>query len=63
MNLEGLRAVQNIRSKVKGHSGSSEGNAIAQDALTKHGTYGEHFKHLCGLIVDDLQRIESALGA
>jgi hypothetical protein len=62
VTLEGLRRVQSIRSKVKGHSGSSEGKAIAQDALAKHGTYGEHFKHLCELIVDDLQRIESALG-
>jgi hypothetical protein len=63
VTLEGLRTVQFIRSKVKGHSGSSEGRAIAQDALAKHGTYGEHFKHLCKLVVDDLQRIETALSA
>jgi hypothetical protein len=63
VNLKGLRTVQDIRSKVKGHSGSSEGKAIAQDALAKHGTYGEHFKHLCELIVDDLQRVAAALGA
>jgi hypothetical protein len=63
VTLEGLRAVQYIRSKVKGHSGSSKGKAIARDALAKHGTYGGHFKHLCELIVGDLQRIESALGA
>jgi hypothetical protein len=59
--LEGFRAVQYIRSKVKGHSGSSEGKAIVQDVLTQHGTYAEHFKQLCALIVYDLQRIESAL--
>ncbi|MDG4879223.1 hypothetical protein P9273_29530 [Mesorhizobium sp. WSM4935] len=59
--LEGLRAVQYIRSKVKGHSGSSEGKAIVQDVLTQHGTYAEHFKQLCALIVYDLRRIESAL--
>jgi hypothetical protein len=63
VTLKGLRTVQNIRSKVKGHSGSSEGKTMAQDALAKHGTYGEHFKHLCELIVHDLQRVESALGA
>jgi hypothetical protein len=63
VTLEGLRTMQYIRSKVKGHSGSSEGKAIAQEALGKHGTYGEHFKYLCELIVDDLQSIESALGA
>jgi hypothetical protein len=59
--LDGLRRVQHIRSKVKGHAGSSEGKVIAHDALAKHGTYGEHFKHLCELIVRDLERVESVL--
>lgn len=59
--LDGLRRVQHIRSKVKGHAGSSEGKALAQEALAKHGTYGEHFKHICELIVQDLERIESVL--
>jgi len=59
--LVGLRRVQHIRSKVKGHAGSSEGKFIAQDALAKHGTYGEHFKHICALIVRDLERVESVL--
>lgn len=58
VRLEGLRTVQSIRSKVKGHSGSSQGETIARDAIRKHGTYGAHFKHLCELIVKDLQRIE-----
>lgn len=59
--LEGLRMVQYIRSKAKGHASGSEGKAIAQEALAKHGTYGEHFKHLCKLLVDDLHRVEAAL--
>lgn len=59
--LDGLRRVQHIRSKVKGHAGSSEGKTLAQDALAKHGTYAEHFKHLCELIVRDLERVESVL--
>ncbi|MGO9362537.1 MAG: hypothetical protein ACLP02_03630 [Rhodomicrobium sp.] len=63
VTLEGLRTVQCIRSKVKGHSGSSEGKAIAQDAIAKHGTYGEHFNHVCKLIVCDLEKIEAALSA
>jgi hypothetical protein len=63
VTLHGLRAVQHIRSKVKGHSGGSEGKAIAQEALSRHGTYGAHFNHLCQLIVDDLQTIESVLEA
>lgn len=62
VTLEGLRTVQYIRSKVKGHSGGSEGKTIAQDALAKHGTYAEHFKYLCKLIVDDLKKIEATLG-
>lgn len=63
VTLEGLRIVQRIRSKVKGHSGSSEGKVIAYDAIAKHGTYGEHFKSVCKLIVGNLQRIEAALSA
>lgn len=63
VTLEGLRTVQYIRSKVKGHSAGSEGKAIVQDVVARHGTYAEHFKHLCALIVDDLQRIEAALSA
>ena len=59
--LNGLRRAQHIRSKVKGHAGSSEAKIIAQDALAKHGTYGEHFKHLCESIVGDLERVESVL--
>jgi hypothetical protein len=31
--LDGLRRVQHIRSKVKGHAGSSEGKILAQEAL------------------------------
>lgn len=61
VTLEGLRTVQYIRSKVKGHSGGSEGKAIVQDVLAKHGTYAEHFSQLCALIAGDLHRIESAL--
>lgn len=63
VNLEGLRSVQHIRSKVKGHAGSSEAKSIVQDAIAKHGSYGEHFKQLCALVVNDLQSIESALSA
>ena len=61
IKLQGLRTVQHIRSKVKGHSGSSEGKAIAQDAIIKHGSYNEHFKHVCKLTIRDLEEIESAL--
>jgi hypothetical protein len=59
--LEGLRRVQHIRSKVKGHAGSSEGKALAHDALAKHGTYAGHFNHLCEQIVQDLETLETVL--
>ncbi len=61
LRLEGLRTVQFIRSKVKGHSGSTKGQEFAQTAIAKHGTYAEHFKAVCAMIVDDLRKIESAL--
>lgn len=61
VKLEGLRTVQHIRSKVRGHSSGTEGKAIAYDVLEKHGTYASHFSQLCVLVVKDLQRIEGAL--
>lgn len=61
VKLEGLRTIQYIRSKVKGHSGSTEGKKIAEDALNTYGTYAEHFKAVCSMVVDDLKKIEGAL--
>lgn len=58
--LDGLRAVQLIRSKVKGHAGSSEGKELAREALATYGSYAEHFRHLCNLVVVDLERVEAA---
>jgi hypothetical protein len=61
VNLQGLRTVQSIRSKVKGHSGSSEGKEIALKALAEHGTYAEHFKAVCTIVVDELRKIEDVM--
>ncbi len=61
VTLCGLKAVQSIRSKVKGHAGSSEGKQLAKEALDNHGSYAEHFKHLCTLVVTDLERVQAAL--
>ncbi len=60
VTLEGLRTVQAIRSKVRGHAGSSEGKELAQAALATHGSYGEHFKHICTLVVTDLESVQAA---
>ena len=55
--LEGLRTVQAIRSKAKGHSGSSRAK-LAQDALKHHETFAAHFEHICNKVENDLNGIE-----
>lgn len=62
IRLEGLRSVQLIRSKAKGHSGSLEGQALANDAITQHGTFAEHFKSICEQVVGELLTIDERLG-
>ena len=57
--LVGLRTVQHLRSKTKGHVGGSEAEVIAQQALLDHDTFSNHFKHICGLVVEDLATIET----
>ena len=59
--LAGLRAVQLIRTKAKGHSGGSEGKKLAADALKQHETFGAHFEHVCGVVASELERIERSL--
>jgi hypothetical protein len=56
--LDGLRTVQLIRSKVKGHSGSSQAMELAQAALKQHETFAAHFEHVCKKVGDELKRIE-----
>ncbi len=56
--LEGLRAVQNIRNKVKGHPGGKDAANLSQAALMEHGTYSSHFNETCRKVVDELKRIE-----
>ncbi len=56
--LVGLRTVQLLRSKAKGHSGGSEAEQLAQDALIEHETYGNHFRHICTQVAEELEKIE-----
>jgi hypothetical protein len=56
--LEGFRLVQHLRSKVKGHVGGSDAEALAQQAVTEHETFGKHFKYVCQIVVDDLETVE-----
>lgn len=61
--LVGLRTVQQIRSKAKGHASGREGAELAKNALTEHGSYGAHFEHVCALVADELGMIERVLSA
>lgn len=58
VSMTGLRKAQAIRSKVKGHAGSSEGQQMADDAISEHGSFAQHFRHVCGLISAELEMIE-----
>lgn len=59
--LDGLRTVQLLRSKAKGHAGGSEAEQLAQDALMEHETFGNHFRHVCTQVADDLETIEQLM--
>lgn len=56
--LVGLRTVQLLRSKAKGHAGGSEAHQLAQDALAEHETFANHFQHVCSQIANELETIE-----
>lgn len=56
--LVGLRNVQLLRSKAKGHVGGSEAQQLAQDALMEHETFANHFEHVCAQVADELATIE-----
>lgn len=56
--LVGLRNVQLLRSKAKGHAGGSEAQQLAQDALMVHETFANHFEHVCAQVADELATIE-----
>lgn len=59
--LSALRSIQHIRSKVKGHSGSSEADSLAKSALREHGSYGSHFSAICTELDNELAIIEELL--
>ncbi len=59
--LEGLRTVQLVRSKVKGHASGSDADQISQGALVEHETFAAHFHFVCGLLAEELEMIGSAL--
>lgn len=59
--MVGLRTVQHLRSKAKGHAGGNEAEQLAQDALMEHETFGNHFRHICTQVAEDLETIEQLM--
>ncbi|NER27804.1 MAG: hypothetical protein F6J89_09255 [Symploca sp. SIO1C4] len=58
IKLDALRTVQQIRSKVKGHSGSTEAQEIVTRAISEHGSFSQHFKETCRMVAKELGEIE-----
>jgi hypothetical protein len=56
--LDGLRTVQSLRTKLKGHVGGSEADQLAHEALMNHETYANHFRHVCTQVSDELELIQ-----
>lgn len=59
--LNGLRTVQNLRSKVKGHAGGNDADQLAHDALMQHESYTNHFNSVCEMVAIDLSTIEESI--
>jgi hypothetical protein len=55
--LTGLRTVQRIRTKVKGHASGREVEALVQEVLAEHESFTKHFKHVCATLALELQTI------
>ena len=58
--LSGLREVQSIRSKVFGHFGGSNADALERNALREHDTYAAHFECVCQTVAFELELVEYA---
>lgn len=55
--LTGLRTIQLIRTKVKGHASGREVETLVQEVLAKHESFTKHFKHICVTLALELQTI------
>ncbi|HEV2561553.1 MAG TPA: hypothetical protein VGT78_05375 [Rhizomicrobium sp.] len=58
VSFTALRTVQRIRSKVKGHSGSSEAESITRDALASYESFAKHFEFVADNVSMELGVIE-----
>jgi hypothetical protein len=58
--LTGLRTVQLIRTKAKGHASGQEVEALVREVLAEHESLTNHFKHVCATLALELQTIAGA---
>jgi hypothetical protein len=58
--LIGLRTVQLIRTKVKGHASGREVETLVKEVIAEHESFTKHFKHVCAMLVLELQTIAGA---
>ena len=58
--LKGLKKVQYLRTKLAAHSGGSEAEDLANNALLKHGSFSTHFESVCETVAEELRLIEEA---
>lgn len=55
--LTGLRTVQFIRTKAKGHASGREVETLVKEVLAQHESFTIHFKHVCAMLAHELQTI------
>lgn len=61
--LVGLRTVQLVRSKIKGHAAGNEANKLANDALMEHESFTNHFRNICAQVAEELETVEKLFSA
>lgn len=57
--FEGLRTVQMLRSKAKGHASAESGDMLAKEARMNHESFANHFNTVCETVVSELDQIHS----
>jgi hypothetical protein len=58
--LIGLRTVQLVRTKAKGHASGREVETFVKEVLAEHESFTKHFKHICATLALELQMIAGA---
>lgn len=60
VRLTGLRTIQSIRTKIKGHASGRESESIAREAISSFGSFAKHFDHICEMLATELEIIDRA---